>query len=259
LQVKARIGEILRHWRAIRGVSQRELAERAGVSTRHLAFVENGKAHPSRDAVSWLARALKVPDTEEAAFLEAAGYLPNDRVEPAPDAAGVAALRQELEAMLARLEPHPALVHDVQGTILAANAKLAETVRPFVGDVASFIGMASGGHRLIAALRPHLVDPDGITDHYLRRVRDALLRGHGTPPPALVALFEQMQASDAATALDRRRPHPLTLRIAVRDGAAIRSYDALTTTLGTPMALALRALRLVILLRDAAASEVDRS
>jgi len=247
--VRVRIGELLRHWRAIRSVSQRELGERAGVSTRHLAFVENGKAHPSRDAVLWLARALRVPESEEAAFLEAAGYLPDEADGGAPDAQ----LRADLAASLAALAPHPALVHDVRGTIFAANDVLLELLRPFVGEAAQFIGTPSGGHRLLAALRPHLVDQDSLGEAYLRRVRDALLRGHGAPPPALLGLFESLTAADPAdqhdAALDRRRPHPLLLRIAVRHGDAVLAYDALTSTLGTPMATNLRALRLVILLR----------
>lgn len=248
--MKARIGEILRHWRAIRGVSQRELAERAGVSTRHLAFVESGKAHPSRDAVLWLARALKVPSSEEAAFFEAAGYIA-DEAEAGALEDGV---RRDVDAMLAGIAPHPALVHDVRGTIVALNRPMTELMGRFVGDVGAFVGVPSGGHQLVAALRPHLVDGRSLEEHYLRRVRDALLRGHGTPSPALVALFETLATQDAQAAndegaLDRRRSHPLTVRVEAKHDGATLCYDVLTVTLGTPMAMSLRKLRLAILLQ----------
>ncbi len=244
--MKVRIGELLRHWRAIRGVSQRDLAERAGVSTRHLAFVENGKAQPSRDAVIWLARALKVPEVEELAFLEAAGYL----AEP-EEARLDAALGAQIERTLTGLSPHPALVHDLHGTLLAVNEPLRALCRPFIGELDRFLGEKHGGHGLVAALSPYMIDdgPTGLRAHYVRRVRDALLRGHGTPPPAMVALFERLAASDRDDqALDRRTPHPLLVRLAVKKDDLHHELDVLTTTLGTPMAMTLRNLRLVVLL-----------
>jgi transcriptional regulator with XRE-family HTH domain len=245
--MKVRIGELLRHWRAIRGVSQRHLAERAGVSTRHLAFVENGRAHPSRDAVIWLARALKVPEDEELAFLEAAGYLAE-----AAEASLDPELVRHIDRSLAALEPHPALIHDLHGTIIAVNETIRRLCEPYVGDVTAFIGDRSGGHRLVAALGPYMVDTGhGLKAHYLRRVRDALLRGHGTPAPHLVALFERLAAKEDVDddALDRRNPHPLLVRLAVERPGERLDFEVLTTTLGTPMAMSLRALRLVILLQ----------
>jgi transcriptional regulator with XRE-family HTH domain len=244
--VKVRICEILRHWRAIRGVSQRDLAERAGVSTRHLAFVENGKAQPSRDAVIWLARALKVPEVEELAFLEAAGYLAEaDQAPLDPE------LVAQIERTLVGLAPHPALVHDLHGTLIAVSDELRSLCRPFIGELDGFIGDRSGGHRLVAALSPYMIDdgPDGLRAHYVRRVRDALLRGHGSPPPEMVALYERLARSDRdEAALDRRKPHPLLVGLSVRKGEHSHHFDVLTTTLGTPMAFRLRNLRLVVLL-----------
>ena len=54
-------GPSLRHWRARRRLSQLDLAVEAGVSSRHLSFVETGRAQPSREMVLLLARALDVP------------------------------------------------------------------------------------------------------------------------------------------------------------------------------------------------------
>lgn len=244
--MRVRIGELLRHWRAIRGVSQRDLADRTGISTRHLAFIEKGRAHPSRDAVIWLARALEVSEAEERAFLEAAGYLAEaDEVEI--DEARRAEIRRSLEG----IEPHPAMVHDLHGTIIDVNETLRRICEPYVGDVSVFIGEQSGGHRLVAALGPYMVDTGGgLQAHYLRRVRDALLRGHGDPAPEMLALFQRLQKDgiDDDT-LDRRTPHPLLVRLAVERPGERLDFDVLTTTLGTPMAMSLRALRLVILLR----------
>ena len=71
-----RFGTLLRHWRTLRGLSQLALATEAGISTRHLSFLETGRAQPSREMVLLLAGMLGVPDTDRNAFLVCAGYAP---------------------------------------------------------------------------------------------------------------------------------------------------------------------------------------
>jgi len=51
-------GSLIRRWRQRRRLSQLELSELAGTSTRHLSFVETGRATPSREMVLRLADAL---------------------------------------------------------------------------------------------------------------------------------------------------------------------------------------------------------
>lgn len=41
-------GELLKVWRRARGTSQLELATEAGISQKHLSFVESGRSSPSR-------------------------------------------------------------------------------------------------------------------------------------------------------------------------------------------------------------------
>ncbi len=68
------IGAVLRRLRAARRMSQLHLATAAGVSTRHLSFVETGRATASRGLVLRLGVALGVTECERTALLEAAGY-----------------------------------------------------------------------------------------------------------------------------------------------------------------------------------------
>jgi transcriptional regulator with XRE-family HTH domain len=49
---------MLRWWRQRRGWSQLDLAGRAGISQRHLSFLELGRASPSPEMVIRLATAL---------------------------------------------------------------------------------------------------------------------------------------------------------------------------------------------------------
>ncbi|MGH7334886.1 MAG: helix-turn-helix domain-containing protein [Candidatus Rokuibacteriota bacterium] len=66
-------GDVLRHWRLGRRLSQLTLATEAEISARHLSFLETGRAHPSREMVLLLAGVLDVPLREQNALLAAAG------------------------------------------------------------------------------------------------------------------------------------------------------------------------------------------
>ena len=70
------IGDHLREWRQRRRLSQLDLALEAEISTRHLSFVETGRAQPSREMVLRLAERLDVPLRERNVLLVAAGYAP---------------------------------------------------------------------------------------------------------------------------------------------------------------------------------------
>lgn len=67
------IGKQLRHWRAVRGWSQAQLALEAGTTARHLSFVETGRARPGQDLVLRLASALDLPLRERNGLCLAAG------------------------------------------------------------------------------------------------------------------------------------------------------------------------------------------
>jgi transcriptional regulator with XRE-family HTH domain len=116
----AAFGEHLRAWRQRRRLSQLELAGAADISTRHLSFVETGRATPSREMVLRLTARLEVPLRERNAFLVAAGYAPMYRESRLDDPALVAANRT-VELILRSHEPFPALAIDRHWNMVAAN------------------------------------------------------------------------------------------------------------------------------------------
>jgi transcriptional regulator with XRE-family HTH domain len=91
-------GDLLRHWRVRRRLSQLDLAGEAGISSRHLSFVETGRAQPSREMVLILARALDVPLRSRNDLLTAAGYAAMYR-ESGFDAPAMAQARRALDFM----------------------------------------------------------------------------------------------------------------------------------------------------------------
>src|ERR687896_1834878 len=122
-------GELLRQWRERRRRSQLDLALEAGISTRHLSFVETGRSRPSRDMLLRLAEQLEVPLRERNHLLVAGGYAPvyGQAALDAPELAGVrAALRQ----VLAGHEPYPAVVVDRSWHLVDANAAVGVLLGP---------------------------------------------------------------------------------------------------------------------------------
>ncbi|NVJ12218.1 helix-turn-helix transcriptional regulator, partial [Myxococcus sp. AM001] len=105
------VGALLRQWRQHRRLSQLDLACEADISTRHLSFVETGRAQPSREMLLLLAEQLDIPLRERNRLLSAAGYAPlftqRELSEPA-----MAAARSAIELLLKAHEPYPALTID---------------------------------------------------------------------------------------------------------------------------------------------------
>ena len=130
------VGDLLRHWRGVRRVSQLTLALEAQTTARHVSFIETGRSQPSRAMVLRLARVLDVPIRERNQLLLAAGYAP---VYPetglaAEDASLVAAA---LERMLRQHEPYPAVVMDRHWNILDRNDAARALFGWLLGDRAT--------------------------------------------------------------------------------------------------------------------------
>src|SRR3954471_23158299 len=126
------VGTLLRDWRQRRHLSQLDLALDAGVSARHLSFVETGRSKPSSDMLLHLAEQLQVPLRDRNQLLLAAGYAPvyGQRSLDDPDMQPV---REAIELVLGGHEPYPALLVDQYWEMVAANrgvALITEGVAP---------------------------------------------------------------------------------------------------------------------------------
>lgn len=129
---RLRFGNLLRRWRDQRGVTQLALAERAGVSSRHLSFLETGKAQPSREMVQRLAAVLQVPLHDQNTWLAAAGFAPlyGERELGAPELEHV---QRALDFILEQQEPYPAIVVDGAWNVRMRNAAVYRIFSRFQG------------------------------------------------------------------------------------------------------------------------------
>jgi transcriptional regulator with XRE-family HTH domain len=127
-------GELLRHWRVTRHLSQLELSAATGVSTRHLSFMETGRAQPSRQIVMFLARQLDIPLRDRNELLMAAGFAPVYSDLKLDDPA-MRPVRDAISGFLKAHEPYPAAVMDSRWNRLLANDGafiLLDDVAPFL-------------------------------------------------------------------------------------------------------------------------------
>lgn len=114
------VGDVLRDWRQRRHFSQLDLANEAGVSSRHLSFLETGRSRPSREILLRLADHLDVPLRDRNALLLAGGFAPVFPERRLDDPA-LAPARAAVDLILTGHEPYPALAVDRHWTLLSAN------------------------------------------------------------------------------------------------------------------------------------------
>jgi transcriptional regulator with XRE-family HTH domain len=111
----------LKERRAALGVSQLDLALKAGTTQRHVSFIESGRSAPGREMVIRLTESLGLPLRDRNELLLKAGYAPAYPETPL-DSRDLAPVREALQHILTAHEPYPAIIVDRYGDILAANA-----------------------------------------------------------------------------------------------------------------------------------------
>lgn len=116
----------LKFWRKLRRYSQLELAFEADISGRHLSFLENGRAKPSRDMVLRLCTALQVPLEVSNQFLTQAGFAAKYGQHQWTDA-DMAPIAQAVQTTLTNHMPYAGLALDSLWRIVNAN-KTAQTL-----------------------------------------------------------------------------------------------------------------------------------
>ena len=102
-------GTTLRSYRRGAGRSQLQTAQSAGISQRHLSFLESGRARASRGVVLALGGTLGLALAQQNELLLAAGFAPLFQPD-ARDPEEIALVERALHAMLDAHEPYPALL-----------------------------------------------------------------------------------------------------------------------------------------------------
>lgn len=239
------VGALLRRWRAVRNLTQLDLALDAEISTRHLSCIETGRAQPSREMVLRLAEVLRVPLRERNALLLAAGYAPFYR-NTGLDAPELAAARRAVEILMAQLEPYPVLVLDRHWNTERMNTGAKRILALFPGCDS---GTPHNGVRLVfhpQGLRPFIENWEEVAARIIRR-----LHREATDNPSdetLKCFLEELLSYPGVPNrwrmpdLDGAPPPFLTINYRWRN-STLRLFSVLTS-LGTPLDVGLQELRI---------------
>lgn len=222
------VGPLLRDWRVRRRMSQLDLALEAGVSPRHVSFVETGRSRPSADMVLHLAEQLDVPLRDRDALLLAAGHAPafGRRDLDAPE---MALVRDAIDLVLRAHEPYPAAVVDRGWNLVAGNGGIAVLT---ASVAAHLLEPPVNVLRLSLhpeGLAPRIANLGEWREHLLHRLgRQVALTGDDDA----AALLAELESYPGARDDDEERPphNDIVVPLRLRDGLAFFSTVA---TFGT--------------------------
>lgn len=224
-------GELLRHWRSRRRLSQLDLSLDAGVSSRHLSFVETGRARPSRDLVLHLAEQLEVPLRERNTLLLAAGFAPIFEERPL-DAEEMMPVRHALNKILTGHEPFPAAIVDRGWNMIWSNEPARKILT--AGVAPELLAPPTNAMRVTLhpeGLAPRIMNLTQWSAHLLSRLRrQAVL----SQDPVLDELHAELLEYPGVNAggLSDAEPESLLfvpLRLRAPDGVELSLFSTLAT------------------------------
>lgn len=218
----------LKRWRQSRRLSQLDLAAEAGVSARHVAFLETGRSRPSPEMIQRLSEALQIPLAARNQMLNRAGFAARY---PARrwDCDEMAPIWSALEWALERHAPFPGMALDRVWTVLRLNRPAQALFGPLgVTEGASLLDL------LTSDALPSLIEnwPE-VAHHTLLRLRTESAAQGSVP-----TLDRAAQTLAAAAGSSHHSSGPVVPTI-IRLGTRRLSLFATIAQFGTPEDLAL--------------------
>lgn len=251
----AAAGNLLREWRQRRRLSQLDLALDAEISTRHLSFVETGRANPSREMVLRLAERLNVPLRERNALLVAAGFAPVFQERSLTDPA-LGSVQEAIAIVLQGHEPYPALAVDRHWTLVDANSvtmQLLGNVEPALMEPpvnVLRVSLHPGG------LAPRIANLPTWRAHLLERLRRQI---EVSADRVLIELLRELREYPVPSEPAAQDFGGVIIPLELRAGDCILSFFSTTTVFGTPVEITVSELAIESFFpADAATAEAMR-
>ena len=249
------VGDLLRGWRTRRALSQAELAFEAGISIKHLSYVETGKAAPGRDILLQLSSALDLSLRDRNALLEAGGFARQygERDLAAPELADA---RRAIDLLLSRHEPFPAIVTDRRWNVMQANRAASRLMTMLLGPAR--MQRPLNHMRMFLApdeLKPFVENWPIVAAALLARARHEAMAA--PLDEALQSTWRELMRLPelpAPATEDNSVPGPLC-EVRLRKGDVGIGLIGAVLTLGTPQDVTLQELRVEMFMHADAASE----
>ena len=229
------IGPMIKHWRERRRMSQLFLASEAEISSRHLSFIETGRAAPSRAMVLRLAEYLEVPLRERNELLTAAGFASVFRERSLTDQSMQPA-RTAVEQILKGHEPYPALAIDRHWNLVSANGAVAALIAdadPSLLEPPVNVLRLSLHPRGLAS---KIVNLGQWRAHLLERLERQIAL---TADPQLAALRDELKSYAGGIGPDDAGESSIVIPFVLSTAAGQLSFISTTMIFGTPVDITL--------------------
>ncbi len=234
------VGPLLRDWRQRRRLSQLDVSARAAISTRHLSFLETGRARPSREMVLHLADELDVPLRERNSLLVAAGFAPVYRETPL-EGDDMATVRETLQQLLTSHEPNPALVVDRHWNMVLANRAIGLLISGLPDSMLTppvnvlRVSLHPDG------LAPRIANFEEWSGHLLSRLGREVT---ATGDPGLTSLYDELRAFPGVSEGEPHVPHGdgasrLMVTLRLKSPVGDLSFFSTVATFGTAVDITL--------------------
>lgn len=235
LDLGADVGSLLREWRERQRLSQLALSLDAGISARHLSFIETGRSKPGREVLLRLTECMEVPLRERNELLLVSGYAPAFPELPLQDPM-LAPVREALDVIIGGHEPYPAVVVDRYWNVVAASTMmilLAQVVNSNLLEP-PVNAMRAGLHP--EGLAPWIINLNEVRSYFIGRLERQVAL---TRDSQLNALLQEVASypvhDDLSVGLEpSEHVHLLTpqLRMRLPDGGQL-AFFATVLTFGT--------------------------
>lgn len=224
-------GEQLREWRQRRRMSQLDLAAEADLSTRHLSFVETGRAKPSREMVQRLSEALELPLRSRNALLMAAGFAPSYPERPFETSSTAGdAVQRILDCHM----PFPALAVDRHWHLVASNPAVQALM---TGAAPALLEPPINVLRLSLhpkGLAPRIANLADWKRHILERLRHQVAESGDQVLEELVEELRSYPAPASSAPAAATGEVPIAVPLMLDSPVGRLSFISTTTVFGTP-------------------------
>jgi transcriptional regulator with XRE-family HTH domain len=228
------VGALLREWRDLRRISQLDLAIAAEVSTRHLSFVETGRAKPSRDMVLRLGEHLDVPLRERNRLLLAAGFAPVYPESSLTDP-GLAAAREAVRRLLRGHEPYPAVVIDRMWNLVDGNSSIGVLTDGVAADLLEPPANVLRATLHPRGLAPHIANLGEWRAHLLGRLRREVRATADGALADLLAELREYPCADEVPEVEMPGPGDIVVPLRLRHDDGELTFISTVATFGTPL------------------------
>lgn len=219
-------------------MSQLELSTSAGVTARHVSFVETGRSRPSRELLHVLADSLDMPLRDRNELYLAAGFAP-PYTSMSTDDDELAEVMAALERIIDSHEPLPGVIMDRRWNLVRANPPARELFASMI-DLSTVDQPPNVLRLMFGPLRPHVANWETIAPALLARARREAVGG--VPDAELRALLDELSSLAPESPIPPTASGPVIDVQFVVDGTVHRYFSTITT-LGTSADVTLQELR----------------